>query len=329
MVKYRRLISVLVLSAIVFGTFACSTPEPTATPSPVPAPTPGPLSLTVLYTNDGWGYTEPCACDPSVGGIARRATYIQAVRAEKENVLVVDAGDSLLTLQRVGDLEQGKLLAEAYNRMGYDAVALGGLDFRMGLDGLRQQIQVAQFAVLSANTVDPQTGSALDEPYVILERGGHRIALIGLTDAETVSKVTQGQVPTMEPVQKLIDIIAQVKEEADIIIVLSHLGALFDVNLGQVAPEVDLIVSGRDKEVYEPALNANGAVIVSAGSRGEYVGRIDLEFDASGAVTSYEAHVQQLTDQIADDPGMRTWMAQSGMIAASALKSSSSGSLNP
>jgi 2',3'-cyclic-nucleotide 2'-phosphodiesterase (5'-nucleotidase family) len=35
-----------------------STPTPTSTPTSTP--TPQPLELTVLHTNDTWGYSEPC-----------------------------------------------------------------------------------------------------------------------------------------------------------------------------------------------------------------------------------------------------------------------------
>jgi 2',3'-cyclic-nucleotide 2'-phosphodiesterase (5'-nucleotidase family) len=261
--------------------------------------------------------------------LARRATFIKSTREQKENVLLLDAGDSLLTLQRVGDLEQGRLLAEAFNRMGYDAIALGGMDFRMGLDVLREQIRAADLAVLSANTLDPQTNEFWDADYVILEREGHRIALIGLTDPKIAVEVTQGEVKVMEPVESLLDIVESIKDDADIIIVLSHLGALFDFSLGQVVSGIDLIVSGKDREVYTSPLEANGVVIVSAGSRGEYIGQIDLQFDAAGNLVSYDGHVQLLLADIADDPELQSWMASSGMIPASAPKSGGTGKLNP
>ena len=315
---------ILALICLVIGAAACAAPAPTATPTPVS----GPFTLTIVYTNDGWGYTEPCACDPSVGGLARRASYIESVRAEAENVLVVDAGDSLLTLQRVGDREQGRLLAEAFNQLGYDAVALGGMDFRMGLDVLREQIQTADYAVLSANTLDPQTKEPFAEAYTIVERAGQRIALIGLTDAQTVAEVTGGEVPVMEPVETLIDTVDEIHDQVDLVVVLSHLGFVFDINLQKVAPEIDVIVSGRDQEVYDPPLTAAGPIIVSAGSRGEFVGRLDLHLDETGELQSFDGQMQLLTDEVPDDPEMRQWMAQSGLVPATALKSGSSGQLS-
>ncbi len=312
----RRLI---VMALAVFALASCAKPAPTATPEPAP------FTVTIVYTNDGWGYTEPCACDPSMGGLARRAAYIKSVLAENEQALVVDAGDSLLTLQRVGDREQGRLLAEAYNQMEYDAVALGGMDFRMGLDVLREQVDVAQFAILSANTLDPQTKQAFDQEYVIVEQQGRRIALIGLTDAKTTVEVTQGEVPVTEPVETLMRIVDEIKDQVDVIVVLSHLGMMFDVNLDEVVPDIDLIVSGRDKEVYDPPLTAAGPVIVSAGSRGEFIGRVDLHFDVDANLVGLDAEMRALTDEVEDDTEMRQWMAQSGLVPATALKSGESG----
>jgi 2',3'-cyclic-nucleotide 2'-phosphodiesterase (5'-nucleotidase family) len=36
------------------------TPTPIPTPTYTPTPTPRPIELTVLHTNDTWGYSEPC-----------------------------------------------------------------------------------------------------------------------------------------------------------------------------------------------------------------------------------------------------------------------------
>jgi 2',3'-cyclic-nucleotide 2'-phosphodiesterase (5'-nucleotidase family) len=251
------------------------------------------------------------------------------VRADAESILLVDAGDSTLTLQHLGDLEQGRLLAEAYGKMGYDAVALGWMDFRMGLDVLREQIAAADYAVLSANALDPQTEEVFDRAYTIVERQGRRIGLIGLTDAQTAVEVTNGEVLVTEPVETLGRVVDRIRDEVDVIVLLSHLGMLFDINLDQVVADIDLIVSGRDKEVYDPPLTAAGPVIVSAGSRGEYIGRIDLHFDADAHLTSFDAEMFVLGNDVEDDPEMRQWMAQSGLTPTTALKSGTSRQVSP
>jgi len=50
------------------GIMATPTPTPTSTPTKTPTPiptstptpTPQPIELTVMHTNDTWGYSEPC-----------------------------------------------------------------------------------------------------------------------------------------------------------------------------------------------------------------------------------------------------------------------------
>jgi len=65
--------------------------------------------------------------------------------------------------------------------MGYDAMALGEVDLQLGEDTLRQLIDDAHFPVLSANVIVRSTGDLFTAPYVVLERGGRRIGVIGLT----------------------------------------------------------------------------------------------------------------------------------------------------
>jgi 5'-nucleotidase/UDP-sugar diphosphatase len=315
----------LVSLALMIALAACSTPAPTATPLPTPTSTPvltpEPFSLTLLYTNDGWGYTQPCACDPSAGGLARRAAFVKSVREQRQNVLLVDSGDSLLNLQHIG--------VQAFNELGYDAMALGGMDFRMGFDVLREQIAVANFPILSANAFDPKTKQFFDKDYTLIDMHGHRIALIGLTDTKMARDVTEGQVILLEPVQSLADVVDLIKDEADIIIVLSHLGAQFDLNLGLMVSGIDVVVSGMDKQVYNAPVETNDYLIVSAGSRGEYIGQLDLDFDAQGNIVSHDMHMQQLTDEIPDDPEMQQWLATSGLVSSAALKPSEGGQVSP
>ena len=57
------------------------------------------FTMTILHTNDTHANIEPCtitcgAPNSNLGGVARRYTAIQAVKAEVSNVLLVDAGDS-------------------------------------------------------------------------------------------------------------------------------------------------------------------------------------------------------------------------------------------
>ncbi len=54
----------LALILFLLAATACVAPPPLA-PSPAsplaaPSPTPGPLALTIVHSNDTWGYVDPC-----------------------------------------------------------------------------------------------------------------------------------------------------------------------------------------------------------------------------------------------------------------------------
>ena len=86
------------------------------------------IQLVVLHTNDTHSRIEPLPetdrTAPGMGGVVRRATYIDGVRKENKNVLLFDAGDFLQGTPYF-NLFKGEVEVEAMNRMGYDAATLG------------------------------------------------------------------------------------------------------------------------------------------------------------------------------------------------------------
>ena len=78
--------------------------------------------LTIVYTNDSRGELDPCLCSERDGGMARRATLIDQIRAEGSPLLIVDSGDI------VGRIEKLEPVMQAMELVGYSDVGLGGLD---------------------------------------------------------------------------------------------------------------------------------------------------------------------------------------------------------
>ena len=102
----------------------------------------GEKHMVILATSDMhaniWGYSYEDGAETSNNGMARLNTYIQQVRKENPNVVLIDAGDAI----------QGTLLADAlYNKtpdqphpvmaamnaMGFDAMTLGNHEFNWGV----------------------------------------------------------------------------------------------------------------------------------------------------------------------------------------------------
>ena len=242
------------------------------------------------------------------------------VRKTSENVLLLDGGNTLYGNQALAKQTQGQAIVEAMNLLGYDAMVLGSEDFWLGLDVLRQRMEEAEFPILSANVVLAGTEQLFATPYVIKEIADHKVAIIGLTNQEAASAAGTvpagtarcGDIVVLDPLETLKDVMDEVSEEADVVIVLSHLGAEANFQLPSQAQGIDLIVGGYSRDVLRPPLwnEASSTVIVQAGYQGQWIGVVSLEIDGQGKVAGHQGEVVLLGSGFADDPEMRAFLDQ-------------------
>ena len=284
---------------------ACTTP-PTA-----PAPR-VPLKLTILHTNDHHGRFWPNA--DGEYGMAARKTAIDRVRAEVAaaggHTLLLDGGD-INTGVPESDLQDAEPDFIGMNQLGYDASAVGNHEFDKPPAVLAKQRQWAKFAFLSANIY--KDGQRLFEPYRVFERGGYKIAVLGLTTDDTQRMVLPDNVRGIEfrkPAAEAALLLPELRARADMVIAVTHMGhyadgargvnAPGDVEMARAMPAgqgLDLIVGGHSQNAvcmlrenlrntaYVPGMpcapdRQNGTWIVQAHEWGKYVGRADFTVEA-------------------------------------------------
>ena len=243
--------------------------------------------------------------------MARRATVIKATRAESKNVLLLDAGNGLWSSQSPAAETQGGVVIEGMNLLRYDAMGLGDLDLELGADVLTQRIAQAKFPVLSANLSLASSGKLLAKPYALLDVGGRKVGIIGLTGTtQDVSSERDKQIAPLNVDDVLTKYVAELSKKTDIIIVLSTLGYDEDVRLSSAVAGIDLIVGGRSRMVMDQAWKneTTGTLIVQAGYQGEWLGRRRLHFDKDGAVTEIQDELIYLTADYADDPELQAFV---------------------
>lgn len=225
--------------------------------------------------------------------------------------MLLDAGNTLFGNQPLAQQTQGQVIVEAMNLLGYDAMALGSEDFWLGLDVLRQRMEEAEFPILSANAVISGTDQLFATPYVIKEIKDHKVGIIGLTNQEAAN--TSGRaIIVLDPLETLKNLMDEVSKEADIIIVLSHLGTVVDVQMAGEVEGIDLIVGGQSQDVLDPPLwiGESGPVIAQAGYQGQWIGVVRLEIDSRGKVAGHQGEIVLLGPDFADDPEMRAFLDQ-------------------
>lgn len=266
----------------------------------LPQPVQGlpPVQLTLLHINDFHGHLLP-ELDKSisdttpVGGAGRLAQLIAAERAKNpDGVVLLSAGD-MFQGTPVSNVFRGQPVIEVMNYLKFDAMALGNHEFDWGLNGLRQLAAAAAFPFLAANIRDDQgSGLALTRPYIILERKGLKLAVIGITTPDTAFTTKPEHVARLtfqQPVEVLPQQVQEIRNRgADLIVLLSHSGLDADLVIAQQVPGIDVIVGGHSHTVVTHPLRVNDTLIVQAGSYGAWLGVLELEVDiATRKVLSY------------------------------------------
>lgn len=252
--------------------------------------------FTIISLNDTHSHLYPYKNPVNqkiYGGAARWKTIIDNIRKETDEVLVLHGGDALTgsDLNYLIDNKpdwnrlpgygyRGLLDFSIFNMIGIDAMTMGNHEFDYGIHWLFKLLPQAGFSLLSANIeAAPIVDSSefelvrIIKPYVLFERGGLSIAVIGLTTVDYFKTI---QIRPTNPVQAAREIIDQVKSKADIIIVLSHLGYEEDVKLAQAVKGIDIIIGGHSHTVLHEKVCVGDTTITQTGDYGRYLGRLDV-----------------------------------------------------
>ncbi|MDE2518355.1 MAG: 5'-nucleotidase C-terminal domain-containing protein [Methanocorpusculum sp.] len=229
------------------------------------------VTITIYHTNDMHGHLEDLA-------------YTIPLRDATPNALLVSAGDAT----------QGTLLATATNGTAimtlmnaaeYDLMTLGNHEFDKGAGHARELAGLAEFPVLSANTIYPN-GTALlgNDGNLIIETGGKRIGFFGITTTETSGPYSQF-ICTDEISAAKNQTALLAEKDADLIVALVHIGndpssSPTSYDLAAAVPEIDLIIDGHSHTVIQDTVG--NTTIVQTGAFFQNLGRINITFTADG-----------------------------------------------
>ncbi len=290
--------------------------------------------LTILHTNDFHSrfepiskYDGPCSEENNqegkcFGGSARLASAIEEARERAENSILLDGGD-----QFQGTLfytyYKGKFAAEMMNRLGYDAMTVGNHEFDDGPKVLREFVQNVNFPVLMSNadiSNEPELNGIIKKS-VIIERGGTKIGLIGLTPQDTDELASPGKnisfSDPIEAVQREVDRISA--QGVDKIIVVSHSGYDVDLEVAKNTTGVDVIVGGHSNTYLSntsdraegpyPTMVGNTA-IVSAYAYGKFLGELNVTFDENGVVVEAVGEPLIMDGKVVEKPSIKERVAE-------------------
>lgn len=192
--------------------------------------------------------------------------------------MIVDAGNVLFKrVTRVKKLTEkiiaARGIATIYQKMNYEAIAVGPYDLSGGLD-LLQNPPVSDLPWISANIYDP-AGTRIFTPFKTIVCENLKIGLIGLTGQagkETNNyDVTDGN-------KELEIFLPAIAQTHDLVILLSSLSHKQNIAIAQSTTDIDIIIGAdKSKGTITPHL-INETLITQTESQGKHLGFLAINW---------------------------------------------------
>jgi 2',3'-cyclic-nucleotide 2'-phosphodiesterase (5'-nucleotidase family) len=214
---------------------------------------------------------------------------VKDLRESQKGVLVLDSGDLLFKKylnpipenEVKGMSEKAYLIIESFNLTGYDAIGIGDDDLSLGKEFLLEISKKTNFPVLASNLLDEVSGKVLFQTSLIKEINGLRIGIFSLLSPDFFTGPSDPRkkgLTIRQPIEVAQAMVKELKPKADLIILLSHLGYVKDIEMAQTVRGINIIVGGHSgiNLVYPPVMK--DTMILQTASRGMFGARLDLFF---------------------------------------------------
>lgn len=283
--------------------------------------------LRIVYGNDNQGELLSCGCSYDIGGLARKAARLQALRTQNGGspLLALDAGNLAFRKPEL-PAEAGQALAvrirargvvAANRQMGLGIAGIAANDLAAG-PGFLRAIAGDGFTWLSANLVDSQSGALLFPAFTTVQAGQLRVTVLALTDP-------QARVPSgcrLRPWQEVLpQLVQKLRPEAHLLILLSNQPFTENKKIATACPGLDLIFQAGYTMGNLPPTQVGHALISQTSTRGKYLGLLHIDWQGPGrwrhqaggalvpegrAVSGFSQRFLPLDASLPDDAAMKT-----------------------
>jgi hypothetical protein len=222
---------------------------------------------TLVVTGSTRGEFEPCGCGGVYeGGFSRRSTLLQKMRTVNPNLILLDTGDTTNS----EEVSQTEFIFQAYGLLGYDAIALGEGDLRVGLEAFGRYAKKYHLPFVASN-VKFKSPTCLPE-VIGLKRAGHKIAVISILAEHWLATLPTGlrnQITYEPPASALARLLPELRKRYDTIILISHFGQKVRETLAGQLKGIDLWIDsgGHQKAAATQPLNPTQPATAKAKSR--------------------------------------------------------------
>ncbi|MFW7419159.1 bifunctional metallophosphatase/5'-nucleotidase [Vagococcus fluvialis] len=274
------------------------------------------MKLTILSTSDTHGYlyaTDFREKNQSLDfGLTKVVTKIKEIECSCDlPVLKIDNGDFLqgspFSYYLAKNKEQGSM-ADVMNAVGYDCGVLGNHEFNYGLDYLEETIEKLNYPIVCANILKKSGDFLTGHPYVIVERGGVKIAVLGLTTQYIPHWEQPATVENLifkSALETAKEFVPKLRELADVVVVSYHGGFEKDLETGvptevltgenegydilHEVPGIDVLLTGHQHRVI--AMKEELVPVTQPGDKGRYLAKVEVELSSEKEITNTTAEL--------------------------------------
>lgn len=193
--------------------------------------------------------------------------------------LLLDSGDAIRS-GNVGFNPFGERALALMNTAGYDAMCIGNREYHFLSRPMRAKLSRANFVLLSANLVGPNPMARV-QPHIDFTLQGIRVRVFGLSVPCVTRRMAIHRISGqyfVDPVERGVQIAAELREGCDILIALTHIGLDRDQELANNTPHIDIILGGHTHTVTKQPVYVGKTAILHHGYHAEHLGHVVLEF---------------------------------------------------
>ncbi len=262
----------------------------------------------LAYAHTMVDYVELARAYGRLGGLDRTATLVKAIRADRgdDRVLFLDGGDtwqgSYTSLK-----SNGQDMVDCMKLLKPDAM-VGHWEFTFGEDRVKEIIDDMGYPFLASNIFDNEWDEPVFDSTAMFEKGGVKVAVIGQAMPYTPIANPRWMFPKWsfgirpDTLQENVD--KARADGAEVVVLLSHDGFDVDRKLAGVVNGIDVILTGHTHDAVPQAIEVGNTLLLSSGSHGKYLGRVDLEVKDGKVVGHSSNLIPVFSDVIQPDAEM-------------------------
>jgi Cytochrome c554 and c-prime len=267
-----------------------------------------PTDISIFFTADTRGRLVPCGCfSGQFGGLTRLKTVLDGEAAG--DAIRADIGDAIRGREDYNLIEY-KYMLQAYADMRYDALNIGNKEAELSLAQLQQLKKESPVSLISANLLEAKAGAPVFEPYKILHRGKYRVALLGVLDPRLQGE-NLGTGLAIEKMEVTLEkILPELKQKADVIVLLAFTDEASLARLAQEFYELDMVLGGKVSQPSQKLDHENRSLILYTGNEGRALGVLKVRMSGKGKMSELGHEIFLLHDKIPENESIRALATQ-------------------